>query len=71
MACQLDLFTGAPCAELNAHAVASAPDTNRTNAAESVLLDLLRVLENELYHSGSARLLAAEMIRNYFEADKP
>lgn len=71
MACQLDLFTGAPCVELNAQEVANVLDTSRTSAAESVLLDLLKVLENELYHSGNARLLAAEMIRTYFEADRP
>lgn len=71
MACQLDLFTGAPCVELNAQEVANALGTSKTNAAEGVLLELLKVLENELYHSGNARLLAAEMIRSYFEADRP
>lgn len=70
MAYQLDLFTGAPCVGLNAPADDSALDTNKTNVAEGVLLDLLKVLENELYHSASARLVATDIIRSYFEGKR-
>ena len=68
---QLDLFTGVPCAGSSAPAGASAPVINARNDAEELLLDLLAILENELHHSGNARLLAAEIIRLYFEADRP
>lgn len=68
---QLNLFTGVPFVELSAPKTANACTTNKKNAAEEVLRDVLKILENELYHSANARLVAAEAIRLYFEPDKP
>jgi hypothetical protein len=67
-ACQLDLFTGAPCVEWSAPAAGSAPRTKGTSADDKEILRVvLGILENELYHSASARLVAAEYIRCHLE----
>jgi hypothetical protein len=66
--CQLDLFTGAPSVVWSALGDANVLHTKETSAEErEILREVLRILENELYHSASARLVASEYIRCHLE----
>jgi hypothetical protein len=69
---QLDLFTGAPCVVWSASVDGNALAINKTSAEEKeILREVLKILENELYHSASARLVASEYIRCHLEDDYP